>query len=105
MGRIYYPTRHTAVPWLEDSDLYPMGDPETRIEIGDDNLTLGLRIVTPFGVGTDAMLAVHAVEDAATPGGAITLAITTTVEVETPAPMEIRLLSNPRRPDADTGED
>lgn len=79
--------------WVEESDFRPMGKPESSIELPGE-ITLGLHIVAPFGPGTDAMLAVHALEDAETPGGTIALAV---VEVETPKPMDVTMLSNPRR--------
>lgn len=89
--------RFIAGRWMDDADFRPMGDPETRIEIGDADLTLGLRIVNPFGVGTDAMLAIHAIEDPETPGGEITLAITAVVDIETRVRKPLNLHSNPRR--------
>lgn len=96
--------RFIAGRWMDDADFRPYGDPETRIEIGDDDLTLGLRIVNPFGPGTDAMLAVHAREDAEIPGGEITLAITSTLAIAH-VRKPLNLQSNPRRPAADTGEE
>lgn len=91
--------RYSTVPWLEDTDLRPMGDPETSIDLPGE-ITHGLRIVAPFG-GPDALLAVHAVMDTQR----ITLAITSTIRVE--VRMDVNLHSNPRRAqgDGDTGED
>ena len=85
--------RYSTVPWLRDvSDLRPYGAPETTVELchGRD-ITHGLRIVAPFGPGTDAMLAVHAVRDS----GVITLAITNVIAYDL-VPVE-PAQSNPRR--------
>lgn len=92
--------RYSAVPWLEDSDLQPMGAPESSIELPGE-ITHGLRITAPFGRGSDAMLAVHA-----TQAGRITLAVTSVIDVAT-VPLERNLQSNPRRAhgDGETGDD
>lgn len=68
------PQRYSTVPWLVTSmDLEPHGDPETTVELGNGaEITHGLRIARPFGVDTDAMLAIHAIRSS----GEITLAIT-----------------------------
>lgn len=87
--------RYSAVPWLSEADLVPMGAPETSIEAPGD-LTLGLVIPHPFGPG-DAMLAIHAQETPNDPGGIISLAITALVEREVPPAMDMTLLSGPRR--------
>lgn len=86
--------------WVEEADFWPMGHPETRVEVGVADLTLGMRIPRPFGPDSDAMLAVHATEDPETPGGRITLAITTVIARDVKPPMDMSLLhSNPRRHD------
>lgn len=96
------PCRYSAVPWLADSDLRPMGDPETTITVGQTEHTDGLYIPRPFGEGTDAMLSIHAVRDG-TKGGVVKVAITSVVEVETvrqptsSVPDLRGLMSNPRR--------
>ena len=79
---------HNGV-WVADNEFTPMGQPETSVEMPGD-LTLGLCIPSPFGHGTDAMLAVHATEQADTPGGIITLAITHIVERATPSTVQER---------------
>ena len=60
---IIAPPRFSAVPWLSTAvDLRPQGDPETVIEQPGE-IAYGLHIRTPFGVGTDTMLTVHAVRE------------------------------------------
>ena len=91
--------------WVEDSDFQPMGEAESYVSMPGE-ITIGLLVAHPFGPASDATLAIRAIDDG-TPGGVITLAITDVIDRETdtrPA-MRMDLLSNPRRPDADTGED
>lgn len=87
--------RYAAVPWLEDADLRPMGDPETTVELaGGAEIAHGLVIAQPFGPGSDAILTVHAVMET----GVITLAVTNAIELDvTPAVVDVPLQSNPRR--------
>ena len=77
MAQDYGPPRFSAVPWLVDSaDLRPMGPPESSVEVGLTELSLGLYIPRPFGKETDAMLCIHAKAGNGNDGGVITLAIT-----------------------------
>ena len=87
--------RHSHVPWLEDSDLKPMGAPETTVELGGNaEIAHGLVIPQPFGPGSDTILTIHAVMAT----GVITLAIAETLAIETaPPPPDVPVHSNPRR--------
>jgi hypothetical protein len=74
------PLRFSQVPWLSDmADLRPMGPPETAVECGETDLTLGLWIPHPFGRDTDATLSIHATVGNGNDGGTITLAISNVV--------------------------
>ena len=79
--------------WVAANEFQPMGEPESRIELPGD-LTLGMWIPAPFGRDTDAQLALRAIDDG-TPGGVITLAITTMVNRATPNILD-NLQSSPR---------
>lgn len=87
--------RFSAVPWLADTDLAPMGAPETSVEMPDD-ITLGLLICDPFGKDSDAMLAIRAQRGNGNDGGDITLSIGSVVERVT-VNIDINLQSNPHR--------
>ena len=82
--------RFSLVPWLTDAaDLRAMGPPESAVEIGTADLTLGLYIPRPFGRDTDAMLCIHAVTGNGNDGGTITLAISDVVlRREEPTPIK-----------------
>lgn len=89
--------RFSAVPWLADTDLAPMGAPETSVEMPDD-VTLGLRIVNPWGPDTDAMLAIRAQRGDGNDGGEITLSMGSVIE-RVAVNVDINLQSNPHRGD------
>jgi hypothetical protein len=72
---------YSHVPWLEDSDLRPMGEPETSLDSPTQRV-LGLHIPYPFGTGTDAMLAIRATVGNGNDGGEITLSIATCIGVD-----------------------
>lgn len=91
--------RYPAVAWLEDSDFRAMGPAESSVELPGD-LTVGLRIVAPFGKDTDAMLAIRAIQTE-TPGGVITLAITSVIERRVAFLDLDAMQSNPRRAEDD----
>ncbi len=74
--------RYLNGAWVEDADHRAMGPAESSIEMPGD-LTLGLFIGAPFGPGTDATLAIRAIDDGE-PGGIVTLAIQTLVHRATP---------------------
>jgi hypothetical protein len=91
----YQPIRFAGVPWLlTDTDLRPMGAPETSVEIGQQ-IAHGLHIPQPFGRGTDAMLTITATAGNGTDGGVITLAIGTELAIDhdPKPPMDMTLLS------------
>jgi len=93
--------RFSAVPWLDDADLLPMGSPETLVELGSE-IAVGLHIPSPFGAESDAMLTIRAVRDT----GEITVAVTNELRVDTERPsMDMRLLSGAKRPQSDDGGD
>ena len=81
--------------WVETADFWPMGRPETSVELPGD-VTLGLYVPHPFGPGSDAMLQIHAVAGNGNDGGTITLAIGTLIE-RTTRRMDMTLLSGPQR--------
>ena len=84
--------RFIAGRWMDDADFTPMGAPETIVEMPGE-MTFGLRIPSPFGRATDAMLTVRANWETEV----VTMAIGTVIE-RTPRPiMDMHLLSNPRR--------
>lgn len=63
--------------WSEAMDGRPYGPPETTVELPGE-ITHGLAILRPFGPGSDAMLAVHAVMET----GAITLSIDRVIRLD-----------------------
>jgi hypothetical protein len=77
---MWSPQRYSRVPWLTTADLEPMGDPETYIELGDDERFDGLHIPEPFGKDTDATLSIHSTRGDGNDGGRITLAIGTVMQ-------------------------
>jgi hypothetical protein len=96
------PPRFSAVPWLADSDLRPMGRAETEVELyGGQEITHGLLIREPFGKETDAMLAVKATRGDGNDGGTITLAITDVIAYAVTPTLPVmdmrKLQSNPIR--------
>jgi hypothetical protein len=82
--------RYSRVPWLNDSDLTPYGQPETTVEHGF-TISHGLLVKQPFGPGTDTILTI-----CANRGGRITA----TESVGAELPIE-PAQSNPRRHEDD----
>jgi hypothetical protein len=79
------PRRYSRVPWLAQTDLQPMGEPETYVILSAEDRTDGLHIPEPFGKHTDATLLIHAMKGNGNDGGTITLAIGTVIQtVQTP---------------------
>lgn len=90
--------RFIAGRWMDDADFTPMGAPETIVEMPGE-MTFGLRIPSPFGRATDAMLTVRANWETEV----VTMAIGTVIERGHKG-MDMTLLRGPVREDSDDGQ-
>lgn len=54
-----WPTRYSRVPWLGEWDLQPAGLPEDTVR-QDTRIAHAIKIVRPFGKGTEGYLTVAA---------------------------------------------
>lgn len=88
-----WPRRYSIVPWLGPPDLEPLGIPEDSKK-SEDGKTIAhiLRIPTPFGPGTDALLQVNADRHSKV----IAMAIVTAIGESLPVDLR-EIQSNPRR--------
>jgi hypothetical protein len=86
------------------SDFRPVGAAETSVEHGPD-VTLGFVVRCPFGPGTDAILLLHGNRKTGTHGVAIGTVVGFHIEPPPKPPMNMNLLSNPRRWTDDYGGD
>ena len=83
--------RYSHVPWLDDSDLRPMGPPDTTIDRADtEEIIHALRI--PSAVeAVDELLVIRASRLT----GVISLSMSSSVAIQTP--VNVPMQSNPQR--------